>query len=299
MYFSEQLFLARKMCTQPKNVKNVFNFLKIGNYKKKISGYEFFGLQRPDVIKQLQAKVSRKRKCGGDIQEPGPIYDTKKKKNVSQYPLLDKVANIKTRDAGPTMSLKPQAQKQRNTLIQEMVKFTSSEDVQSYTVYVCQNYPDLVSSAIEESGSYLDEIVSKLKIIGPRHICLHNSAEFLIGKTCLSQREYIAASKTLEKGNIYLFPYATVAKYISTLEVGVINLHTHCVDLEYKGLDCICSSAKFEDALKRVIGIEELFQEFEFPTQEQQTKLFAHLKKEDPQLYGKLDPCSFVSSRNR
>ena len=180
-----------------------------------------------------------------------------------------------------------------------MVKFTSSEDVQSYTVYVCQNYPDLVSSAIEESGSYLDEIVSKLKIIGPRHICLHNSAEFLIGKTCLSQREYIAASKTLEKGNIYLFPYATVAKYISTLEVRVINLHTHCVDLEYKGLDCICSSAKFEDALKRVIGIEELFQEFEFPTQEQQTKLFAHLKKEDPQLYGKLDPCNFVSSRNR
>ena len=90
------------MCSQPKNVKNVFNFLKIGNYKKKISGYEFFGLQRPDVIKQLQAKVSRKRKCGGDIQEPGPIYDTKKKKNVSQYPLLDKVANIKTRDAGPT-----------------------------------------------------------------------------------------------------------------------------------------------------------------------------------------------------
>ena len=60
-------------------MKNVFNFLEIGNYKKKISGYEFFGLQRQDVIKQLQAKVSRKRKSDGDIQESNPIYDTKKK----------------------------------------------------------------------------------------------------------------------------------------------------------------------------------------------------------------------------
>ena len=106
--------------------------------------------------------------------------------------------------------------------------------------------------------------------LSPRHISLHNSAEFLIGKTRLSQGDYIAASKTLKKGNVHLFPYATVAKYISTLEVGVINLHTHCVDLEYKGLDCICSSAEFEDTLKRVIGTEALFQKFEFRTQEQQ-----------------------------
>ena len=32
-----------------------------------------------------------------------------------------------------------------------------------------------------------------------------------------------------------------------------------------------------------------LFRKFEFPTQEQQIKLFAHLKMEDPQLYRKLD----------
>ena len=51
------------------------------------------------------------------------------------------------------------------------------------------------------------------------------------------------------------------------------------------------SSAEFQDTLQRVISTEVLFQKFEFPTQEQQTKLFAHLKREDPQLYGKLDPC--------
>ena len=37
---------------------------------------------RPNVIKQLQAKVCRKRKSDGDIQESSPIYDTKKKKCI-------------------------------------------------------------------------------------------------------------------------------------------------------------------------------------------------------------------------
>jgi hypothetical protein len=268
-------------------VRNVFNFLKIEDYKKKISGYEFFGFQRPDVIKQLQAKVCkpvankcRKRSLNEDFPQSTPINGTIKKKFVSQYGLLDKVANTKTRNAGPTRYLKPTARKERNTLIHEMVKFTSFNDVQSYIVYLCQNDPNLVTSAIEESGSYLDVIVSELEITGPRHISLHNSAEFLIGKTRLSQREYIAASKTLKKANVYLSPYAAVAKYISELEVGVINLHMHCVDFEYEGLDCICSSAEFQDTLKRIMSTEALFQKFEFPTQEQQTKLFAHLKRE-------------------
>jgi hypothetical protein len=79
-------------------------------------------------------------------------------------------ANTKTRNAGPTRYLKPKARKERNTLIHEMVKFTSFNDVQSYIVYLCQNDPNLVTSAIEESGSYLDVIVSELEITGPRHI---------------------------------------------------------------------------------------------------------------------------------
>ena len=276
-------------------VRIVFDFLKIKEYKKNISGYEFFGFQRPDVIKQLHAlaKVCRKRQLYDDLGESTTINDTRvrKRKIVSQYPLLDKVANTKTRNAGPTNALKPQARKERNTLVHEMVKFTSSNDVQSYIVYLCQNDRGLVTSAIEESGSYLDELVSELEITGPRYISLHNSAEFLVGKTRLSQREYIAASKTLKKANVYLSPYAAVAKYISELEVGVINLHKHYVNFEYEGLDCICSSAEFQDTLQRVISTEVLFQKFEFPTQEQQTKLFAHLKREDPQLYGKLDQC--------
>lgn len=274
-------------------VRNVFNFLKIKDYRKKISGYEFFGFQRKDVIRQLQAKVSRKRQLSTDEDLFTTLDDTRvvKKKFVSQYPLLDKIANTKTRNAGPTKSLKPQGRKERNTLIHEMVKFTSSNDVQSYIVYLCQNDPSLVTSAIEDCGSYLDEFVSKLEITGPRHLSLHNSAEFLIGKTRLSQREYIAASKTLKKANVYLSPYAAVAKYVSELDVGVINLHKHCVDFEYEGLDCICSSAEFKDTLERVISTKELFQKFEFPTQEQQTNLFAYLKKEDPKLYEKVDPC--------
>ena len=218
-------------------VRNVFDFLKIKEYKKKIYGYEFFGFQRPDVIKQLQAlaKVCRKRQLNDDLAESTTINDTRvrKRKIVSQYPLLDKVANTKTRNAGPTNALKPQARKERNTLVHEMVKFTSSNDVQSYIVYLCQNDPGLVTSAIEESGSYLDELVSELEITGPRYISLHYSAEVLVGKTRLSQREYIAASKTLKKANVYLSPYAAVAKYISELEVGVINLHKHYVNFEY------------------------------------------------------------------
>ncbi|CAB4015700.1 Hypothetical predicted protein, partial [Paramuricea clavata] len=120
-------------------VRNVLDFLKIKEYKKNISGYEFFGFQRPDVIKQLQAlaKVCRKRQLYDDLAEFTTINDTTviKRKFVSQYPLLDKVANTKTRNAGPTNALKPHARKERNTLVHEMVKFTSSNDVQSY--FVC------------------------------------------------------------------------------------------------------------------------------------------------------------------
>ena len=62
----------------------------------------------------------------------------------------------------------------------------------------------------------------------------------------MSQRVYIAASTTIKKGNVYLSPYATVAKYISELEVGVINLNKHCVDFEYERLDCICLVLNFK-----------------------------------------------------
>ena len=100
-------------------VRNVFDFLKIKEYKKNISGYEFFGFQRPDVIKQLQAlaKVCRKRQLYDDLAESTTINDTRvrKRKIISQYPLLDKVANTKTRNAGPTNALKPKARKERNT----------------------------------------------------------------------------------------------------------------------------------------------------------------------------------------
>jgi hypothetical protein len=120
-----------------------------------------------------------------DLVESTTINDirVRKRKIASQYPLLDKVANTKTRNNGPTNALKPQARKERNTLVHEMVKFTSSNNVQSYIVYLCRNDPaGLVASAIEESGSYLDELVSELEITGPRYISLHNSTEFLVGK---------------------------------------------------------------------------------------------------------------------
>ena len=40
--------------TKPKTTLNkVFDYLKLENYKKNLSGYEFFGLTRPEVIQQL------------------------------------------------------------------------------------------------------------------------------------------------------------------------------------------------------------------------------------------------------
>ncbi len=94
----------------------MFNSLKIKDYKKKITGYEFFCFQRPDVINQLQAKVCkpvankcRKRSLNEDFPQSTPIDGTIKKKIVSQYALLDKVANTRTRNAGPARNLKPEA----------------------------------------------------------------------------------------------------------------------------------------------------------------------------------------------
>ena len=56
----------------------------------------------------------------------------------------------------------------------------------------------------------------------------------------------------------------------------------------------MCSTTEFVDTMQRVISTEALFNKFEFPTQEQQARLFVHLQNESPQLYSKLDPCKRI-----
>ena len=213
-------------------MKKVFEFLNLQNYNKNLSGYEFFGLTRTDVISQLSecSSKSRKRKSNdNDHVGQNNVDNSKGMKRIpvgqfSHYPLLDKLSKTKTRNAGPTSSLQCKSQKERNALVHEAVKFTSFNDVKSYVIYLCENEPDLVTGAITESELGHD-IISQLDKIGPRHVSVHDSAEFLLGRTHLSQREYIAARKALQKRNVHLAKYADVAKYASEVDIGTVYSH--------------------------------------------------------------------------
>lgn len=276
--------------------KNVFKFLKLDSYKKNLSGYTFFGLTRDEVLKLFVSETGNRQKKRTRDQQTSTDNDSlpAKRKPLSdlQYPLLDSLQKTKTRNAGPTSTLKGKSKKQRNELVHEAVKFTSFNDVKSYIQYLCQNDPDLVASAIEES-ELCNDILCKLTKPSPRIISIHDSAELLLGRTSLTQREYIAAKKVLVNGNVHLAKYEDVVKYSAELDIGSVILHAcdyHDQNEAPEKLDCMCATTDFVDTMQRIVSNRLLFSKFDFPSVEQQDRLFKHLKSERPELYKSLDP---------
>ena len=207
------------------------------------------------------------------------------------YPLLEKLSKTKTRNGGPTSGLQIKSQKNRNALVHKPVQFTSFNDVKSYVVYLCERDPDLVTSAINETELDQD-IVSQLDKSCPRHISVHDSAELILGRKRLTQREYIAETKALMKGNVHLAKYIDDVKYASEMDVGSVDFHKcheHDPNVSDGNMDCMCATTKFGDTLQRTVATDALFSKFQFPRIEQQIQLFEHLKKERNSLYKGLD----------
>ena len=120
-------------------LNNVFEYLKLEKYKKNLSGYEFFGLIRPEVIQQLHQclnKVNVRKRKPAESLEPNNLDGSSRIKwkpaaALMPYPLLEKLSKTKTRNAGPTSGLQIKSQKDRNALVHEAIQFTSFNHVKS------------------------------------------------------------------------------------------------------------------------------------------------------------------------
>ena len=108
------------------------------------SGYDFFGFLRAEVLSKLEVLDTNQNLPDSDNNQEDDVENDnvssenefllKKRKGQSfkQYEVLDDIAKIRTRNAGPTSELKKRsAQKERNKSIHELVRFASFDDVKS------------------------------------------------------------------------------------------------------------------------------------------------------------------------
>ena len=97
-------------------LKQMLSELHIKSYKK--SGFDFFGLTRPEILNVLINNKSISITC------------KKSKKVCEANELFGNILKVRNRNAGPTSSLKSSAaQTKRNSLIHEVVDFTSFGDI--------------------------------------------------------------------------------------------------------------------------------------------------------------------------
>ena len=98
--------------------------------KKKWSGYEFYGLTRPEILTEIIQNNSGQQTA--TINKKMPPLD---------YSVLLDAQNVRQRNAGPTSLLKSSAaQKKRNELIHELVKFSSFGDVKGFNFFLIYSH---------------------------------------------------------------------------------------------------------------------------------------------------------------
>ena len=116
--------------------------------RRNLSGYEFFGFNRSDVLKVIKAPIEvykdplLKTLCDG-VNDADLECTGSKKSNLC----FEKLSAIMNRNAGPTSELKnTKSQKSRNAAIYDSVKLVSFDDVES--MYICQFYINIFFAKI-------------------------------------------------------------------------------------------------------------------------------------------------------
>ena len=159
--------------------------------KKKWSGIEFFGLTMEEQTNLLDyGKYLSYEKENIAHSSPLPKVSSVE----AAHPLVKKVLNNAHRNAGPTSTLNPPAQKSRNQIIVD-----SSEALQS-------------------------EVRKILKKSTPRvEVSPKTALELILGKVDLSQRGYENLRAIFNKTNIILPTWKDVMKHEKTVDVGTIE----------------------------------------------------------------------------
>ena len=147
---------------------------------------------------------------------------------------------------------------------------------------MCENYPEILDDGIEESPSYMQHLVEKLKITTqPVFVSEHDAASLLMGKCNLSQRAYKNLRKVLQSRNVNLPRYETVVAYIKNINTGkVIKVDDQCDN-------CMCASTSLQDTLQKIMD-SELYCLTSFLDVPQQRHFLKHLKERDSDLYSSL-----------
>ena len=139
-----------------------------------------------------------------------------------------------------------------------------------YVSYLCNEFPEVLDDAVEESNSYLKRFIEKQKVkTRSINIDIKDSAELLIGKCHLSQRGYNRLRTLLTNNNVVLPTYNKVSEFCTNLTVGEIK-KIDCQEI------CKCMGVKtnLEGTIQQIISTKVLFETFEFFPEPKQKKIF-------------------------
>ena len=134
-----------------------------------MSGFEFFGFHRLEVIKKLTIKeISRAN------------MDT----------AITDILNIHQRNAGPTSNMtSSRNMKKRNEKIHKIVELSSFGDSKSYVSYLIENFPEMVLKCTNENQNCYKEFAKNIKR-QPKDLNESDSSLLLMSCTSLTQREF-------------------------------------------------------------------------------------------------------------
>ena len=249
-----------------KSMRMIFEYLKFVK-KRNISGYEFFGLQRKDVINRLLVK---------------PTLPS------SLNPALVDIINIQKRNGGPTSSMSSQRnQDLRNQKIHNIVDMSSFGDCKSYVGYLLKNFPNIVLESIKENNEFQQQLPSILT--NARVLDTKQSASLLMSWTTLTQREYNSVRQILKNNNVDIAKYCDVSVYLKTLNVGqILTNYCKCEN------SCMSAATDIKETLCQYLKSEFWMSKMNFNTN---TKSLIHHLQNDSSIYKHLNPdnkCIFL-----
>ena len=238
-------------------MKQVFSYVGYLT-ERKMSGYEFFGFYRREVIQKLSVKQS----------------------SATMNQVLLDIANIQKRNGGPTSKMSSNRNKiLRNEKIYRVVELSSFGDTRSFIQYLIKKFPEIVLQCLKENDF---ETFCSLRQ-SSTNLDEKDSSLLLMSYTSLTQREYNNIRQVLKKHYVFLAPYTKVSDYIKSLNIGSLETKfCSCAS------DCMSCGSDLKETLEHVIMSETWFQKMIFHAD--LSKLMSELNVISHDLYGNLDP---------
>ena len=151
-----------------------------------------------------------------------------------------------------------------------------------YVSFLCEEHPEILEDGICESDAFVESLMERLEM-QPTEITLTpaQTAEVVSGKCGLSQRSYLALKSVLAKEKVKLPSWSKLTEYLQGLDVGQI-FPIQCGDD-----GCMGYATSLQETVQMAVNSAK--HDLDYPSQDQQEKLFEFLKMQDKELYQTLD----------